>query len=401
MDLASMAKDINDVYKLLQTRKELLNIKTAKGLELPTKQEAPVGLPTATQVAEIEDAVYAPKSEYSTERAYEEPVEEPKVKTSTFWTRDYVKYPLIFLLSFGFFYLFLNFGAFSSVLSGYFADDVKPESQTQGTVLGVETPEYEQWIRKYFFRVYGTDSLSPNVDLDTDGLSNYQEYLLGTNPAKSDTDNDGYSDGQEILNGYNPLYDGKLTTKQQDAIKDWDLVDVNNRISFQALTRLAQGPVAPSDLPLINYDLEKSGEIYIPKLNVKAPVVWSKSPDGFADDLDRGVIHYPGTALPGQVGVAYISGHSSNFPWRQSDYSYVFTRINELEPGDEVFLTIFESNSNKVTLRYLVTAEKKYKPDDQAQFTSFGDDSLLNLSTCWPIGSISERYVVTAKLTGI
>ena len=129
-------------------------------------------------------------------------------------------------------------------------------------------------------------------------------------------------------------------------------------------------------------------------------MIWSKSPDTFDDDLDRGLIHFPGTSLPGQVGVTYISGHSSNFAWRKSDYSYVFSRLNELDPGDEFFITVSRVGEDNLTLRYVVFAENKYKPDDQAQFTSSGNDSIVNLSTCWPIGSIAERYVVSARLTG-
>jgi uncharacterized protein (DUF2141 family) len=36
-------------------------------------------------------------------------------------------------------------------------------------------------------------------DLDGDGLSNYEEYFLGTNPMHWDTDNDGLPDGWEVL----------------------------------------------------------------------------------------------------------------------------------------------------------------------------------------------------------
>lgn len=42
-------------------------------------------------------------------------------------------------------------------------------------------------------------------DFDADGLTNYQEYLLGTNPTAVDTDGDGINDGVEVnLYGSNP-----------------------------------------------------------------------------------------------------------------------------------------------------------------------------------------------------
>lgn len=40
---------------------------------------------------------------------------------------------------------------------------------------------------------------------DTDGLTNLQEYQLGTDPNQNDTDSDGWSDSYENANGYDPL----------------------------------------------------------------------------------------------------------------------------------------------------------------------------------------------------
>lgn len=42
-------------------------------------------------------------------------------------------------------------------------------------------------------------------DSDEDGLSDYEEYVLGTNPFKWDTDGDGLSDLYEVLYGIDPL----------------------------------------------------------------------------------------------------------------------------------------------------------------------------------------------------
>ncbi|AHF89661.1 beta-glucosidase [Opitutaceae bacterium TAV5] len=43
-----------------------------------------------------------------------------------------------------------------------------------------------------------------DLDPDRDGLSNLQEYLLGTDPTKADTDNDGVYDGREVARGTDP-----------------------------------------------------------------------------------------------------------------------------------------------------------------------------------------------------
>ena len=47
-------------------------------------------------------------------------------------------------------------------------------------------------------------------DSDNDGLTDEEEYELGTDPDNSDTDGDGYLDGDEFNNGFNPLGEGNL-----------------------------------------------------------------------------------------------------------------------------------------------------------------------------------------------
>ena len=52
-----------------------------------------------------------------------------------------------------------------------------------------------------------TDTIPDNGatdDPDNDGLSNFTEYLNGTNPFTPDTDGDGVSDGAEVVQGSDP-----------------------------------------------------------------------------------------------------------------------------------------------------------------------------------------------------
>ena len=46
---------------------------------------------------------------------------------------------------------------------------------------------------------------NPSLDSDGDGLTNEEEYDLGTSSSSSDTDGDGYTDREEIEHGSNPL----------------------------------------------------------------------------------------------------------------------------------------------------------------------------------------------------
>lgn len=64
-----------------------------------------------------------------------------------------------------------------------------------------------EWQEKYF---KSTDCGDDNIcggeaDPDRDGVTNNEEYRLGTNPTNPDTDQDGFLDGDELKNGFNPL----------------------------------------------------------------------------------------------------------------------------------------------------------------------------------------------------
>ncbi|MEA3343312.1 MAG: VWA domain-containing protein [archaeon] len=55
-------------------------------------------------------------------------------------------------------------------------------------------------------------------DPDNDGLTNYEEYLYGTDPNDSDSDDDGVNDRDEIANGTNP----NMCDTDGDNVNDFD-----------------------------------------------------------------------------------------------------------------------------------------------------------------------------------
>jgi sortase A len=298
-----------------------------------------------------------------------------------------VMYPAIFVVSFAFFYVLFNFSSLVSQVNAWF---IKPEDEV---VLDQDLGPFYSWIQGYYFAVVDKTLLEPNNDVDKDGLSNLDEYIIRTNPTIADSDGDGKTDGTEVMNSTNPWGKGSMTADQLKLREQMDIIKINNRISFNTASVADQTLADPG----IDYDFSKPGRLSIPRLNMQVPLIWTQDPSQFDTDLTKGVVHYPGTALPGEKGTVYISGHSSDYFWKTHPYKQVFAKINVLQPGDDIFVDIYGKDGKTYTYRYQVSEKNVFKPDDQSQFID-NSQYKLNLSTCWPIGTQRDRYVVSATM---
>ena len=110
-------------------------------------------------------------------------------------------------------------------------------------------------------------------------------------------------------------------------------------------------------------------------------------------DLRDGPGHYPGTALPGQVGNFVVSGH-------RTTYGAPFNRVDELKPGDAV---VVETRDTWYT--YRVTSTEIVRPtavevtypvprDRDAKPTK----ALITLTSCHPKYSARQRIIVYGAL---
>jgi sortase A len=125
------------------------------------------------------------------------------------------------------------------------------------------------------------------------------------------------------------------------------------------------------------------GSIQIPKIGIDRSL-W----EGVTlNTLNRGPGHWPGTAMPGQIGNVVIGGH-------RVSHDKPFRNIDQLVAGDQIVLTL-----NGVPNTYLVTGAQVVTPNDTWVINQTPEHT-ATLFACHPPGSTKFRYVVFAKLAG-
>jgi sortase A len=103
--------------------------------------------------------------------------------------------------------------------------------------------------------------------------------------------------------------------------------------------------------------------------------------------INRGPGHWPGTALPGQLGNVVIAGH-------RTVYSKPFNRLDQLKAGDPVVMT---TSSGRFTyaVRGIVIV-----PGEAIDIASQSAAHTATLFACHPPGSSRERIVAKLALLG-
>ncbi|MEK7162034.1 MAG: sortase [Patescibacteria group bacterium] len=199
---------------------------------------------------------------------------------------------------------------------------------------------------------------------------------------------------------YSSSQKGKTETSGEDITRQ----EVeNNQIAASAALQ-ANHDVTPSfgkpaspGIQNDSVDTNVPGILEIPSINITVPLIWTKDTKDFDADLKMGVVHYPGTALPGELGTSYISGHSSGYAWDNNPYKKTFSKLGDVPDYASFSLTLTLTDGTKIKQHYVVTKRGIYKPDDQEQFKNTAEP-LVALSTCWPVGTTKDRLVLFGKL---
>jgi len=140
----------------------------------------------------------------------------------------------------------------------------------------------------------------------------------------------------------------------------------------------------------------KQNTIEIPKILISAPIIFSVNPEkgSLEKDLNLGVVYYPGSVLPGQVGQIVILGHSAPPGWPKTRYEWVFSDIDKLTTGDIILI-----NLNNKQYTYVVKQKSIIKKGADIPSSGFNaNDNILTLISCWPPGKDYQRITVQAEL---
>lgn len=184
----------------------------------------------------------------------------------------------------------------------------------------------------------------------------------------------------------------------KDKIQFWYKTDIKEETSIQKsepsvneIKPITDEKEPPS--PKINLPEIAENSIYIPAIEIEAPLIWrvNNLPKEVSEGLSKGVIHVNGTALPGQKGNVYITGHSSNYVWVRQKYNSIFSNISKLVVGDLIYVRF-----NDQVYAYKVFDQKVVSAKDLSILNP-SNDSRLTLATCWPLGTSLKRMVILAN----
>jgi sortase A len=121
------------------------------------------------------------------------------------------------------------------------------------------------------------------------------------------------------------------------------------------------------------------GRIQIPAIDLSMVFVSGAT----TRSLRKGPGHYDSTVLPGQPGTVGVAGH-------RTTYSAPFRKLDRLDPGDEIVMTMPYGRFAYVVKDSLVVSPSRIS------VLRLGEEGGLVLTTCTPLFSAAKRLVIVA-----
>jgi len=158
-------------------------------------------------------------------------------------------------------------------------------------------------------------------------------------------------------------------------------------VTMQPAVQAAPAPRTRPIPPPVNETapspIVKVGEIRIPRIGLVHPIYEGVT----LTVIDHGPGHWPGSALPGQLGNAVFAGH-------RVTHTHPFRTIDKLVAGDEIQFVMPDG-----TYTYRMTAQQIVSPAD-TWIVNPTPTATLTLFACHPPGSATKRIVIRAEYVG-
>lgn len=156
-------------------------------------------------------------------------------------------------------------------------------------------------------------------------------------------------------------------------------VSIQNRDNFPAIVSTLS---RETKAPYVEFS------IAVPALKIEKEKVWVDS-----NDLAKGLSHLPGSALPGEKGNVFISGHSASNPLL-GFRTAIFSKLQDLKKGDKI---IVEANNTEYV--YQISGLKVVDPADLSVILPPDPiNRFVTLMTCVPPGLNFKRLIVLGKM---
>ncbi|MBA7560117.1 class E sortase [Candidatus Atribacteria bacterium 1244-E10-H5-B2] len=177
-----------------------------------------------------------------------------------------------------------------------------------------------------------------------------------------------------------------LARREADILTSWNveltsLQDTNGNKEIES-TNNKEDLILEKDTKLVDPEKKLPFKISIPEIDLE----WIVNEGTDYRTLREGPGFYIDSTLPGEAGTCVVAGH-------RSTYGAPFSRLDELEEGDEIFL---ETDGNE-EFTYIVTGKKAVIPTDMSVLENTDYPTLL-LSTCTPKYFATRRLVIFARI---
>ena len=148
------------------------------------------------------------------------------------------------------------------------------------------------------------------------------------------------------------VFRSEMQATSQKLISSVEASNIKNKYSEEKITKLEKDEKdeklsikqmkKTQDKKNINFNIEITpyeNRVIIPRIGKSIPLLDIKNRniegeselnDIFMDELENGIIRYPGSAKPWDDWISFIFWHSSNFPWMKWDYNDVFALLDNV-----------------------------------------------------------------------